>query len=451
MYNIATQIYAKSLIYKKLKIEEQSPINLFHKSFLEDCAPILKEYENLVIGSKNDFLSFHNGMYLMYQKLNKISRINDLIKERRCFKTPVSGVDNIPCIFLDSNVIDNDVFDFRESFYRVYNNFIRGYLTDGTISDTHGDFFIKNNVLDYGLIPPFISKSLAEDIVYVGSHTDFLRRLGSLFLDNSIVEIIQNFDISKQSSKNYIKIILMNINNLLKIHFIEKYKIFDLLDFIDSTFLFDRSDFIENLFISLKNARKVSKKNILLILENSLSFSFPKNVYFNSLFDIFLDKNEFSIYLKLDFPISFIIDEGLVMKLVSIFKFLWKLKKVDHLSRRIKNPFYINLVQKLLYYVHNEVIIRPDYVWDNLDHSIDVLRMNINKRIDYIIKNLFISTKDARIENLIDAMETCFIKTGKGEVFNDSEVQTCLKSFYNNSKTMLDGSYLFNLQDFIRQ
>lgn len=464
VYNIVSHVYSKSLIYRKIKIELDSPVSTTHRIFLQKCIPVLREYEAIVLGAEYDFLSLYSSMYLVYQELDRINRINDLIKERRCFRHGTSpprdsiSICNVPLYFVDRNAIDPDLDGYQDAIFHVYNECTRSYLLQGSFEDPHSEYFIRGHVLDYGLIPPFISKTAAETIAYIGKYSAFLRSI-NLFSLGSMTATIKKLDLSKKSSASHLRSALENINELLRQSFVEKYKVFELLEYIHSTFLFGRIDFIESFFSSLKESRKITKKNLLATLEGCLATAFPGSS-FNSLVDIYISQDEsmpdaqpndsFSLYCKLSYPVSVLLEEEFVLKLVYIFKFLWKLKKIDHISRRIRSPMYINLVHKMMYYAFNEVIGRFEgFDWNAKSFSIDILKKDINKKLDQIMKRLFINTQEKRIEHLLFHMERSFVEAGRSGKLDDLKVKTSLKRFYEIAKEDLEGTYLFNLQDFL--
>lgn len=472
VYSLASHVYSKSLIYKKIKIEMSSPVSITHKNFLQMCAPTLREYEAIVLGSEYDLLTFYSDMYLVYQELDKVNRLNDLIKERRCFRCGINppkdsmATSNIPLSLVDGNAIDPDLAEYQDAIYQVYNECTRSYLQRGSFDDPHSEYFIRSHVLDYGLIPPFVSKSAAETVAYIGKYSAFLRSINSFSLSSNVAATIRKLDLSKKSSVSHLKGILKNTNELLRVFFIEKYKVLELLEYIHSTFLFGRVDFIECFFNSLKESRKITKKNILAVLEGCLATAFPGSP-FNGLVDIYISQDEsipraqhidtqsagydsFSLYCKINYPVSVLLEEEFVLKLVYIFKFLWKLKKIDHLSRRIGDARYVNLVQKMMYYAFNEVIGGFEgFGWSNETFSIDILKKDINKKLDQVMKRLFINTQGKKAEYLLFYMEKSFVDAGKGGSLDDSEVQSSLKEFYDLAKEDLEGTYLFNLRDFL--
>lgn len=453
VYNIIHVIYTHGLLYRQIKLESDRPASMTHTYFLEKSKDFLKEYETTVLECELDYLSFYSKMYILFKKIKKIGIINDVFKNRTHligFTKPIVSFENVSASF------NNPLLkDYEDVIFKIYNECTISYCQNGVFEDPFGEFFIKNHVLDYGLIPPFIPIKIAETIAYIGKYTAFLKSINSLSIS---IEPIQRIDLSKRSSSSYLSLALRNLNINLKIEFFEKLKIFDLLKYIHSTFMFGRIDFIENFFSSLKESRKSGKKNILNILENCLNAAFPSSP-FNSLMDIYILSEEktvdfqpegFSLYIKLSYPFSLLIEEDFAIKLVYVFKFLWKLKKIDHLARRTGKLKYILLSQKLMFYAFQEVIgaYKPSELNED-SFLFDEFKKNLSRRMDQIMKGLFINTKGKKIEHLLFNLEKALLATGNGEKFDESGVMKSFNEFYEFSKDSLTGTSLFDLSSFI--
>lgn len=458
IYNIIHTIYSHGLIYKQLKLESEQPVSITHKHFLDKSKSVLKAYESAVIDCELEFLNFYSKMYILFKNLKKLSFINEIFKSRTIlnnFKSNNSNDVIDPLLAFQSNAnIQSDEMakllkEYESVIFKVYNDCTISYCSFGHFEDRFNEFFIKNHILDYGLIPPFISKKTAETILYIGKYTAFLKSMN--LSDNSSNEFVKRIDLSKRSSTSYLTSILVSVNANLKANFFEKLKVNSLLKYIHSTFLFGRIDFIETLFTSFKESRKSSKKNISNILENCLNLAFP-NSAFNSLMDIYISQEEregFSLYIKLAYPVSLLIEEDFVVKLVYIFKFLWKLKKIDHLSRRIGSLKYILLSQKLMFYAFQETI--GAFEAPELSSEVflfDEFKKEISRWIDRIMAGLFINTKSKKIEHLLFNLEKSFLAVGKGEKLDESAILKALAEFYEFSKDSLTGTSLFDLSTF---
>lgn len=465
VFTIVHTVYSHGLTYRQLKIEQEKPSSLTHRYFLEKIQAFLREYEKSVMEPFCDFLGFYSNMYVHFKTIRKLGILNDHFRNKthmRAFTALDLNLDNVALASI------NPPFEgFEDVFYRVFNECTISYLLNGSFEDPFSEYFIKDHVLDYGLIPPFISRHAAETIAYVGKYAAFLKSISLLNIPHEVQSTIGRIDLSRSSAANHLKDALVCINTQIYKGFFENFKIFDLLDFVHSTFLFGRIDFIEKLFIALKESRKTGRKNICNALENALNSTFPKSS-FNSLVDIYITQEEpakndgvrndampeqgsesFSLYIKLEYPVSLLIEEEFVIKLVYIFKFLWKLKKIEHLARRLRELRYFNFIQKLQFYVFNEVI--GDFSFDFPDFesfSFDIFKKNINKRLDNIMKKLFINTRVKKTEIMLLSLERYLVGKGtNNRSVNEEELMQALSDFYEYSKGELAGTYLFNLQE----
>ncbi|OQS53537.1 hypothetical protein EHP00_2673 [Ecytonucleospora hepatopenaei] len=139
-------------------------------------------------------------------------------------------------------------------------------------------------------------------------------------------------------------------------------------------------------------------------------------------------------------------------KLTVIFKFLWKLKKVENLSIRIKHDFIYkskfsnsdnkaksinSMINKInvfvglfLQYVYYEVI-HPNNLNVGFDANglvLDNLSSDLNKKLDNIIKHLYLNTDRRLIEQILCNFEVFFIGLGnlKRKIYRDTEYNSFL-------------------------
>ncbi|KAM0680792.1 Gamma-tubulin complex component 3 [Glugoides intestinalis] len=470
IYSIAYSIYSSGLMYRKLKLALERPTSLTHRYFLLSIKPSIKEYEKAVLDSPTDYLGIYAHMYVLIKKIATLGHLSDLFSERRHLLSDSSSIVNYSSIkslsgnlAIPSSAFINafpDLSAFEEVVFRIYNECTISYILTGSFEDPFSEFFISNHTLDYGLIPPFISKLSAETICYIGKYSAFLRSIDSLSFPEHTVESIRRINLSLQSSNSLLKDSNVSINTQIYSEFFSKYRIFDLLRFLHSTFLFGRRDFIEHLFTSLKESRKIGRKSISNILEVCLATAFP-NSPFTSLVDIYISQDEpvektmgvesFSLYIKLDYPVTLLIDEQFVIKLVYIFKFLWKIMKIDNLAGRLKELRYLAFIQKLQFYVFNEVIGDFNFNFPDLDsYAFDLFKKTINGKLDNIMKRLFINTRSKKIEYLLYALEKYLLELHKNPQVNDHEIQKAFKDFYETKRDAFTGTYLFDIANLLQ-
>lgn len=478
IFSIIHVIYSHGLIYKQLKLEQEKPCSLTHRNFMEAIVPVLREYEMAILGSDNDFLGFYGNLYCHFKAIKRFGMINNGFKDRMYLRASQDNMqhgnmqhgnmqhNNIPHSNVSIGMLDPLFDGFEGAIYKFLNDCTISYLLNGGFDDPFSEYFIRNHTLDYGLMPSFISRYTGEVIAYIGKYTAFLKSIGLLNIPKEIQEEIKKIDLSRNSAASHLKNALICVNSQLHKQFFEKFQIFDLLRFIHSTFLLGRSDFIEKLFNALKESRKTGRKSICNILENVLNSTFQKSS-FNSLMDIYIiqdapleditddgedqEMESFSLYIKLDHPISLLIEEEFVIKLVSIFKFLWKLKKIDHLSRRVGELKYFNFIQKLQFYAFNEVISNSIFEFPDYEtFCFDIFKKSINRKLDDIMKGLFISTKDRKIELMLYYLERHLVNKGmSGGMIDDLKLTKAMREFYEIAKRHLTGTYLFNMEEYL--
>lgn len=543
----STFLYSQGLIYRQLKIEKENPNSLIYKGFLEEVSSEIREYEESILKAPVDFLGFYSETFEKTRKIRKIAEIGEFIKNRRylteskeifdkiidithslnplpqCFNSPqnsnqqLSDSNTTQCSnttqnsyqpLSDSNQPQNynqqnsnqSLYNivyckFRNTLFNFYNSMTHSYLSTGHVDDPFNEFFIKNHILDYGLIPSFISIKTAETICYIGKYNSFLKSI-----NKKQYLLFKKIDLSKNSCSTILKNLLKTLNKEIYNDFFLKFKIFDLLSFVNSTFLFGRIDFIEFLFNTMKESKKTGRRNISSILETALSKIFP-NSPFNDLMDIYIVDSEmsssFSLFIKLEYPHTLLIEEDFVIKLVYIFKFLWKIKRLEYLTRKTDLSYskvidnyrvgenkqtnkcrvgeseqanqltgenkqanqlidenntmvrenkvlpckkvnlvimkYRLLIQKLEFYIFNEVI--GDSLFKNEfkwdGFAFDEFKKDLNGRLDGMIARLHINTKERKIEHFMYKLEKFLIGVFKNEDFDEKEVDKSFSELYS--------------------
>lgn len=465
--------YAKeaALRYERLRIAMASPRSRTHGFFLTAAAPVLDAYAKAAVSSERDFLVFHSRLFLFYDRLRRLCHINDLLTDRKYQSQTVISSPTSAC--LEETARHHQVFNILlgcdDIAYRVHNECIRSYLATGSFDDPYGEFFISSHSVDYGKVPPMVDHAVAEKVAYAGRYVRFLRTLHDDSLPSAIAEEIQALDIGKRSVGARIAKILSYINSELRGRFILAYRIPELLGFLRSVFILGRGDFGDFLFSALQDTKSGAggkKRSLLPILEAALDDSFPGSP-FASVVDIFVKENAsgkgealdsldtFALYCRPVHPTTILLEEHLVLKLVYIFRFLWKLRRVDTLAKRVRAIEYTNLTSRLSFYVFHEAaaIFRPDALlaaWDPAGPALDTLRANLDRQLDSAMQRLFINTQAKRIEYLLFHMEAAFVQAGKTGALDDTAVQIALKDFCDCAGTALEGTYIENMREFVR-
>ncbi|ORD98041.1 hypothetical protein HERIO_143 [Hepatospora eriocheir] len=430
-YNILLNIYQYSLIYKNLKYEMNNPISVTHKNYLSKCKEIVLLYEQTVMNTDNDFIKFYCEMYEIYVKLSHINKIHNSIKNKQI------------------------VSECTDIIYEVHNQCTSTYISTGVINDRYNEYFISS-CIEYNKIPSQVSKELVNTIFYIGKNINLLKNL------NSFKESNFNIKLNDTSASLILVKALKHVNEQLYREFIVRHKIYELYDFIKSIFLFRRVDFIEFIFEGFKRNRNLSKKNCLGIIEEGLYDTFfngntdyPEN--FINFIDLIIDdvtpselnvylEEPFSLICKLNYPITLIFNESFISKLVSIFKFLWKIKKIEALTLRLGTHKYMLFIYKIQNYIFYECIKDSLFEWENSELVLNQLTEQINSDLSSLIKNLYF--QNGFFERIFYEIEYALIKLGTGGQFDETKIKDCSLKFIENLEK--DSSNKSLILDYIR-
>ncbi|KRH92147.1 Spc97/Spc98-like spindle pole body protein, partial [Pseudoloma neurophilia] len=291
-----------------------------------------------------------------------------------------------------------------------------------------------------------------DDICDILDHSPFINVLDPK-LDNSI--------------HNRLKL----IDSFVKEVFLKGCHIAEHLKFCKESFFFGRNDFIEHLFFYMKEISKSNfgKRSYSFILDTAIQTSFGKNNPFSQYLDMcVLKDDDFSIFYKLSFPINIIIEKDIILIFLSIFKYLWKVKRVEHFLRRLKelknidqkniiiiNKWYI-LIQKLFFYFSYEVIeiefINLLKILENETFVIDKLRHGLKRLLKNVIKGIFQENNQGKetMEIFLNSLEQeCHNFRKHKTIFNDEHIRTNCLNLMNTLQINMENTSLFNITAFI--
>lgn len=442
-HNLLRDVLKKGFMYKKMKLEYiNSDRSKTMDEFLQDSKHILVEYENAVLQAKQEYMHFVVQTYKTSTVLTNAYDVFMHIKEKK-FILNDKQTNSEFCLHV------NNLFDGRVKYHaRAVSKMVIEFLTNGVV-DNSNEFFIKQNkndfVVDYGLVPTFVSNEMAETILYIGKYTAQLKKESPTFQNNDL----SGFDILDTNVQIVIFDQLKYINNSMKPFITNNLQ--HLFNFINNLFLFKRCDFIDVLFREFKENRNLNKKSILSIIEESMiqtnltddplasldikadaaNIQFKSNS-FNLAEEIFLEE-PFALYCKLNPALSSMFDLPMLShKLMVIFKFLWKLKKVENLIIRIEQEVKSNAAliadKTILHKIHTInvfVSLLSQYVYydvilvNTLQISFDAntlvlseIKKDIEKRLDTITKKLFLQSDRRLIEQLLCNIEVFCLGIG---------------------------------------
>ncbi|AFN83980.1 hypothetical protein EROM_101650 [Encephalitozoon romaleae SJ-2008] len=490
IYGIVFQIYQNACIYKKLK-SEISFSSKAHSHFYGIVRKELERYERSVIEQYEELLPFYTGMYSSYIRIQIVHQLNE------CFRDNPRN----PFEFLRFNFLSNHPFYRKvlESSCLHINNCLREFLFTGCFRDDTNEFFIcrKTSIepweefsIDFGLVPYFISNRLAQKILYIGKCSFLLRgcsasKMLSLddlheaqisgecrskgiqsynFLDEEIEDSPKHINILNPGLEESIDMMLHRINREIDRVFLGNPSISSQIEGIRNTFLFGRCDFIETLFLYLKDSKDLSRKSFSYILDLAIRNTYGNADEFTSKLGVYIVDNEnkyenFALFCQVDYPASIIVTKESILKLVKIFQFLWKLKRVEHLllrvsgmkiqkTSKIKVISYKTLLYKINYFVFEEVIERKWKFFSSVgEMPLNELRLGIERALDGVINTCQIG---GGIEDLLDSMKNSLMDVGTGlSLFSDAKIQRRLSELMETSGSNFIGTSLYDLHKYV--
>ncbi|EOB14030.1 Gamma-tubulin complex component 3 [Nosema bombycis CQ1] len=488
--------------------------------FCEIVRNELKIYENQVLSQEDDLLSFYVGMYSSYLKLKILHQIYECFKDNFCkpfeflkmnFSTSQPFTRNI--IEASARHLNNCLRSFVKSgsFEDEFNEF---FIKQKNESIWDNYVIIEEN------IPYFINKEIVENILYIGKcigllkwicnneglieiqcicekcnkNRDFKEGNGdndnggsnnghnlthNPNINNSVVvcfkDILLDFynislslDILNKDLSSIINQLLILINLIIDEAFIKKFSLLNYLEGIKNIFLCGRSDFLETLFLQLKKIKKLTKRSYNYVLDSSLENTVGyKNEFYLTL-DVFLHESSnsydnFTLFSNIPFPLSIVITKEIVFDLSKIFKFLWIIKRNEHLLRKVKDGeknkahndsgnqnmdnnnmitrikiiTYSNLINKFYFYLFEELIeINFSKIFKTKKRKILDLQMNLQLTIRNILKKMYIDYESKLFYRFIKQLEEKLMdKISGNKEFDDDEIKAMLKN--NNLESFI--------------
>lgn len=475
-------IYNNSNFYKKFK-EISEGLTMSHLHFLKVVKDQIRNYELHVLTLKeNDILEFYVNVKPFFKFFSLFNQINEHFIETR---NPYSFLRIYHRDFsksgnsILSEIIKNCTLQLNENLNK--------WLLKGEFTDYAKEFFISQNSesfwhsfdLEPEMIPFFISEMTARKILYIGKVSKLFTYIESHFdtmIDGqtkslSVIQSLQNMshlDILENQFHILIDERIKIVNNHLKTIFLEQCEINNYFLFCKNTFFFARNDFIENLFFYMKDMYKSAfcKRSYSFILDNALQASFGELNHFSSSLDMcVLKQDDFSIFYRLEFPINVVIEKDVILIFSSIFKYFWKIKKIERFLEKLKikknmtlmntiliNKWYI-FIQKLLFYSFFEVIEEQFATFflilqNNQIFLIDELRKGIKNLLKSVILRIFQENHSGKeeMDALLSAIEQeCYNFKKHMTIFDDKHIQSCFSKLFTNSKVILEKTSLYNI------
>ncbi|KAG0440404.1 Gamma-tubulin complex component 3 like protein [Dictyocoela muelleri] len=259
-------------------------------------------------------------------------------------------------------------------------------------------------------------------------------------------------DILDPNLPDYLDILFKDINLKIEKEILIKHDIFEYFKFTKEIFLGFRSDFIEMLLIFMSDMQKgayFNKRSISYILDSALVTTFGNNKFIKNIdICIFDDAYDYiSLFYHLNFPLNLIVTKEIILKFVAVFKFIYKLKRVESvLSANLKRKEvrkFRNIILKINFYVFEEVI---EDLWKYEFIDIDDFRKQININLENILKRIFQVPNKGKeqLDSFIASLEKYAIGESRISI---SFVEEQFKEFVSVNRDIVLNSYL---SDFLK-
>lgn len=509
---ILQMIHHNSTLYSKFKdISEGS--SMAHLHFLKTVKDEVREYEISVLNIKeDDILHFFIRVRPFFKRFSLFNQINNHFIET---KNPFNFLRVYHRNFLKKD--DSLLYKVILNCTKQLNENLNQWLRKGEFTDYGKEFFITKNDqafwisynIEREMLPFFISKDIAQKILYIGKASNLIKQVKFHFDTNSPIQTYSNNSSmtdqcienahecpneknlqfrtylneiqEKMSVSPFIDALdpkfstlvqnrLTFIDCYIKNIFVKGCNILEHLNFCKESFFLGRNDFIEHLFYYMKEISKSNfgKRSYSYILDTAIQSSFGKNNIFSHNLDMcVLKDDDFSLFYKLSFPINIIIEKDIIMIFLSIFKFLWKVKRVEHFLRRLKdfknisenninvlNKWYLFL-QRIFFYFSYEVIEREFSILLSISERdsfvIDELRHGLKRLLKNVITHLFQENNKGKelMDQFLNSLEQeCHNFRKHQTTFNDEHIRTICLNLFEILPFSLENTTLQNIAVF---
>jgi gamma-tubulin complex component 3 len=467
IHGAVLQIYQNACIYSKLKgfctFESRA-----HMNFYELVRKELALYEKAVVEQEDDILSFYAGMYSSYIRLQVIHQINECFCDnpRRPFK------------FLSLHSSHHFYASILRASLKHINECLAQFVGGREFQDRAKEFFIVRRAgvtpwegysIDHGLVPDFVSPATVERILYIGRCSFLLKSISERDIALCPSKNVDAEGLEIQDPRLDEKIeLLLGVSNARIGRALDEMNMGSRIEGIRQTMLFGRCDFIETLFQYLKDTNRINRKSFSYILDMALQDAFGRSSDFSSGLGVYLVDGEsqygsFALICHLDYPLSLMFTKEVSLKLVSAFRFLWRIKRIEHLLMRMSRAgtwvsrlrlvMYSNIVAKINFYILEEAVAkRWRFSMDNRGLMLEELRRDVEGALDAILAAGWIESHDQAMERFLQALECYLLSQGKGGVVcNDLEVQQSLRAVVDAAGDEFAGTSLFDLKRYVVQ
>lgn len=498
-----------AVIYTKFKnvTDGQTMSQLHFYKIAKDKA---KEFEmQVLVLNEEDILAFYVQLKPYIKTFILLDQINGHFQDT---KNPYNFLKFYSRDFFAKE--DSLIYNIVSNCTKQLNINLNEWLVKGQFTDYAREFFITKNSNDFwlsynvdtGMLPFFISAEIAQKILYIGKVSNLLERISNdlkvdyskevpdslktvtgdqcvldtrphdakamdVSYEHTVSNHTQVVQVLDRNFENIINDKLLIADQQVKTLFLLRCQIIEYLQFCKDTFFFARNDFIEHLLFHMKGINKsnLCRRSYSFVLDSAIMSSFKQINKITSTLDMCVLKDEdFSLFCHFDFPVNVVIEKDVVMIFLSIFKYLWKIKRVEHFLRKLKekesgeltntvrlNKWYV-LIQKIFFYFLYE-IIEKNYVEllsivDNKIFVVDELRKGVKKFLRNVINGIFQENGSGKeqMDIFINVLEQeCLNYKKYGRVFDDSHIKKNLEDLMVLVNDRIENTTLFNIAAYV--
>lgn len=234
--------------------------------------------------------------------------------------------------------------------------------------------------------------------------------------------------------------------------------------FLKKTFLFSRSDFVQCMFSLLRDL-PLTRHSFVFVLDSSLDKTLPSSFLGKEIDIVILDSqdqwNHFTLFFKMEYPLSILMAREDKVWLSQIFKHLWRMRTVENLLitirmkrldklEKLRAVAYLDFIFRLDFYIFYEVIEREYKHYFGYDElffirsveDIEALLQNSDadpleklgakcREFLFVVRTRIFMERSMRalFTNLLSELENMCKDISKFCTWNDDSVKCALLSF----------------------
>lgn len=392
-------LYTTILRWKSVYVALKSSRGLdspYHVCFFDYVKKALLEYENQVVRADADPLAFFAAVHSSYLKLNLLHQLNTNFDAEMLLRRPFSELG----------------IDVKSRLSANIREFIRGEtkLWELSCLEAVDAVLIKRVARCLALVAEFrkwgciahVQQSTcpllecgcpyaqASDKAFGNQHLQRISESRSSLYMDSAIAVQMHVSASKQKECTcgnicaafYTELDKLCVDEGLtqRLTFLQStvaahmlpvlHCIGTVLLFLKKTFLFSRSDFVQCMFSLLRDL-PWTRHSFVFVLDSSLDKTLSSSVLGKQIDIVILDSqdqwNHFTLFFKMEYPLSILMAREDKVWLSQIFKHLWRMKTVENLlitirmkkldtCEKLRAVAYLDFILRLDFYIFYEVI-----------------------------------------------------------------------------------------------